>query len=113
MLTLVWSIGVLLAPVLIYVLVIRPRLQARFVDTYANLDSFWERLWARTVAFRTFIVGTIGILASELPAFLESVQMFDLSWLPPQWQSTIRILTIVAMIFMRARATTPFNQPER
>ena len=105
-----WSVIILAAPIAIYFFVIRPRLQAKFTETYAEIDGFWARLWARIVAFRTLVVGSIGVFLSEAPALLDSLNTLDLSFLPPHWQSTLRVLTIVAIMYMRAVSTTPDGQ---
>ena len=108
-----FSILILAAPIAIYIWIIRPRLRARFVDTYAHLDSFWGRSWARIKAFRTWIIGGVGLYASELPALLETFNAIDLTSLPPYWQSTVRVLTIVAIMVSRAYSTTPANASEK
>jgi hypothetical protein len=108
-----FSIVILAAPILVYWFIIRPRLEARFVDTYANLNGFWARVWARVVAFRTFLIGAVGLYASEIPAALEMLQGTDLTFLPQHWQSTIRVVTIIAVMVSRAVATTPASEPEK
>lgn len=107
------SLAVLAIPVAIYWFVIRPRLQARFIDTYAHLDGFWERVKARLWAFRTWLIGFAGIAASELPEVLSQLSLVDFSDLPTAWQTAIRIGTIVAMMWSRAIATTPNDNPEK
>lgn len=107
-----FSIVVLEIPILIYVLVIWPRLKARFADTYQQIDGFWARLWARIVAFRSWVIATIGIWISEVPALLEELRYIDLSDWWPGWQSTVRVIVIGLLLYNIARKTTPAGQPE-
>lgn len=113
MMKLGFSVLVLAAPIAIYWWIIRPRLQAKFSELYSHIDGFWARQWARIVAFKTYVIGMIGIYASELPAFFEQLQLVDLSSLPEAWQSTIRITTLVAVLLSRAYSTTPKDEPSQ
>lgn len=110
MLKFAFSLALLAAPILIYFFVIRPRLEAKFSETYEHIDGWWARQWARLVAFRTYIIGLVGIYVTELPALIEQLQLVDLSWLPEHWQATLRVAFMLLLIFVRARATTPVAQ---
>lgn len=102
-----FSITILIAPIAIYYWIIRPRLQAKFTEIYAGVDGFWARLWTRLTAFKTFVVGTVGVYLSEAPALLEELRFADLTSLPDHWQSTIRIGTMILIMVMRALDTKP------
>ena len=72
----IWSVLLLLAPLTLYWFVIRPRLKTRFTAIYADLDSFWARVWARTYAFRTFWLATlVSIAACRFGALDKSPQI--------------------------------------
>lgn len=108
---LAWSAFIIGAPVVLYFTVIKPRLKARFTDLYADVDSFWGRVWARLYAFRTWAIGVGGLLLSELPALLDMLNLVDTSSLPTAWQATIRGATILGMLATRAYATKPREEP--
>lgn len=67
---------------------LRPLLAAH-EDTkglYAELDSFWARLWARAKAHWLTISSGALIVLPELPGYLTQLGMLDLSViLPPEW----------------------------
>lgn len=107
----IWSLLLLAAPFVLYWFIIRPRLKARFTETYAYLDGFWERVWARTYAFRSFIVATLGAVATALPDLLVMVSGLDLSFLPQPWPMYTSIATSVALTMIRAFATTANERP--
>lgn len=109
----IWSVAVILGPILIYWFVIRPRLKERFADTYSHIDSWWQRQWARVLAFRTYVIGALGIWLSEAPALLDGLNAVNLTDWPEGWQSTVRLVTIFLMIYTRARATTPVGDPPK
>lgn len=111
MIKLLWQFVIIAAPIAIYLFVIRPRLKARWTDLYTDIGGFWARQWARLVAFRSWVIGGAGIYMSEVPALLEEFKLADLTFLPERWQSTIRVVTIVALMLARAYSTTPQEQP--
>lgn len=100
-----------LGPFFIYWYVIRPRLQVRFVDTYANLDAFWDRAKARYLAFQTLILGAIGLVLPELVTFLEPYLFTDPTFIPETWKGWFRGVIILLMVWSRARMTTPRDEP--
>lgn len=113
------SLVAIVSPVLIYWYVIRPRLKARFVDTYAHLDGFWARVWARIVAFRTWIIGAVGLVLPEvidiamlLVGSFQGLSGADITFLPGWAQTLIRGATLVALMVNQARKTTPDGMPE-
>lgn len=103
----IWSLLLLVAPIALYVLVIRPRLDARLTDIYSHLDSFWARVWARTYAFRTFWIATFGAVLTALPDLLVQISSLDLSSLPQPWPMYVSIGTTVAITLMKAFETKP------
>lgn len=106
-----WSVLVLALPFALYFLVIRPRLRVKFTQTYAYLDGFWERLWARTVAFRSYLVGVVTALAIALPDLLVLIPGLDLSFLPQPWPMYVTSGSTAALVLMRAFSTTQREQP--
>lgn len=96
-----------------YFFIIRPRLQARFVDLYADIDSFWGRLKARLYAFRSYVAGCVAALAIAVPEILQHVIGMDLSFLPDPWAGYVTSALSIALLLMRAFATTPHEEPPR
>lgn len=104
----IWSVLLLLAPVALYWFVIRPRLRARFTDIYANIDSFWGRVRARTYAFRTFWIATAGAVLTALPDLLVLVAPLDFSpFLPQPWPAYTGPATTMIITLMKAFETKP------
>lgn len=104
----IWSILLLAAPVALYWFVIRPRLKARFVDIYADLDSFWARVWARIYAFRTFWIATLGAIVTAAPDILVQIAPLDFSpFLPQPWPAYTGPATTIAITLMKAFETKP------
>lgn len=106
-----WSVLLLFAPVALYYFVIRPRLRVTFSDTYAYIDGFWRRVWARFYAFRSFFVATLGTVMVALPDLLTAVSGADLSFLPQPWPGYVGTGTAIALTLIRAFSTTPGNSP--
>lgn len=111
------SILAIIAPLAIYWLVIRPRLQARFADTYAQIDGWWARQWARIVAFRTWIFGAVGLVIPEIAElaqfainFLGGFNGMDVSFMPDWLAKLIRVGALIAVVWNQARKTTPEGQ---
>ena len=104
----IWSLLLLAAPIALYWFVIRPRLHARFVDLYAGLDSFWARAWARTYAFRTFWIATLGAVITAAPDLLVQIAPLDFSpFLPQPWPAYTGPATAMAIALMKAFETKP------
>lgn len=104
----IWSVLLLLAPIALYWFVIRPRLRARFTELYGHMDSFWARLWARTVAFRSYIATVLAAVAIALPDIAVAVAPIDLSefvgkWWAQAWTTGLAVFLAVN----RAFATKP------
>lgn len=107
----IWSVLLLAAFVAIYWFIIRPRLKAKFTELYADIDSFWGRLWARTYAFRTFWVAAFGALMTALPDILVAIAPLDFSQILPQpWAGFTGIGTTVAIALMKAFETKPKDE---
>lgn len=104
----IWSILLLLVPVAVYWLVIRPRLKARFTEIYAGLDSFWARVWARLYAFRTFWIAVAGAVVAAAPDILVALAPLDFSEiLPRPWGLWVGTFVAVAIPLMKAFETKP------
>ena len=104
----IWSLLLLAAPVALYWFVIRPRLRARFTELYADIDSFWGRVWARTYAFRTFWIATFGVVLAAAPDILVAIAPLDFSQVMPQpWPMYVSIGTTTAIALMKAFETKP------
>lgn len=102
------SIALVAAPIALYLLVIRPRLKAAFTDTYADLDSFWARVWARTYAFRTYWIATFGAFLAAAPDILVRIAPLDFSTLLPQpWGGYCAAFVAIAIPLMKAFETKP------
>jgi uncharacterized protein YacL len=101
------------APVAIYWFIVKPRLKARFTNLYSHIDSFWARWWARAVAFRTLVFGTIGLVLPELINFVASMASSDISALPDSLENAIRISALIATMLGRAMATSPREEPPK
>lgn len=107
----IWSLLLLAAPIALYWFVIRPRLQARFTELYADLDSFWARVWARTYAFRTFVLACITSIATAAPDLLVKVSSLDFSFLPQPWPMYTMLFFTVVTTLMKAFETKPKDEP--
>lgn len=100
-----YSLVIIGAPLALYVLVIRPRLGN---GAGALRDGIWERV----KAFRTLVVGWLGLVAAELPVLLTELRL--VAWheiLPANLAQVAATLVIVALIALRAFATTPGRLP--
>jgi hypothetical protein len=104
----IWSILLLTVPVAVYWFVIRPRLQSRFTEIYAGLDSFWARVWARLYAFRTFFIASFGVVLTALPDLLVAFAPIDFSEiLPRPWGLWVGTGVSVAIALLKAFETKP------
>lgn len=105
-----WSLAILVALALVYRFIISPRLRVRFAETYAHIDGFWARFWARVYAFRTPIVAAMGPILSALPDLLVLIPTLDLSFLPQPWPAWANGASAFAVIIMKAYETKPDGQ---
>lgn len=110
---LIFAVLALAAPFLIYWFVVRPRLEARFMNLYSHIDNFWARWWARAVAFRTMVFGTIGLVLPELITAIASLASEDLTFLGDWWSGAVRGAALVAVMLSRAMATAPREEPPK
>lgn len=102
----IWSLLLLAAPVALYWFVIRPRLQAKFLDLYAGLDTMWARVKARAYVFRTFWIATAGAVITALPDILVQIAPLDFSNILPQpWPAYTGPATASILALMRAFET--------
>lgn len=106
-----WSLLLLAAPIALYWFVIRPRLETRFTDLYAHLDSFWARVWARTYAFRTFWIATVGAVLVALPDLLVQIAPLDFSFLPQPWAAFVSPACLGIVALIKAFETKPHDEP--
>ena len=107
------GIVALVAPFAIYWFIVRPRLESRFIDLYANVEGFWDRWLTRAVAFRTMIFGTIGLMLPEIITVLAGLSSSDLEGFPDEWQGWIRGAALVATMLGRAMSTAPREEPPK
>lgn len=106
-----WSVLLLLAVGALYWFVIRPRLRVAFLETYAHLDSFWARVWARLVAFRSYFATALAAVMIALPDIAVALSPIDLSefvgkWWAQAWTTGLAIFLAVN----RAFSTKPGEQ---
>ncbi len=102
---------VLFVPIAIYFAIIRPRLKARFLDLYAEIDNFWERQWARILGMRSLAIAVVGAVAYSMPTLLMELKVVDWSFLPQPWGVYVSTAVSVLLILARAFATTPVGTP--
>jgi hypothetical protein len=107
---------VLAAPVLIYFFILRPRLQVGFAAFYKSLDDLeansWQRIKSFAWRFRTFLIGTGGIVVSMVPDLLQMVGALDWeSLLPERWKGWSGVMTIIVMMASRAYSATAGTTP--
>lgn len=106
-----WSILLLVVMVLIYIFIIRPRLQAKITELRADVDSFWGRWLARLYAFRTYVVATIGVALTAAPDILVAIAPLDFSqFLPQPWAGYTGVGTTIALAVMKAFETKPKDE---
>lgn len=102
---------ILVSPFVLYWLVIRPRLKARFVDLYADIDSFWGRLRARLYAFRSFAAAVVATWFAALPELLQGLVGIDFSFLPGDWKLYVASGLAIVLVVIRSFATKPRDEP--
>lgn len=104
----IWSVLLLVAVASLYVFVIRPRLAVAFTETYAHIDGWWARQYARLYAFRSYVATAFAALAIALPDIVVAVLPIDLTWLVgPNWAPVITALLAAYLAINRGFATTP------
>lgn len=110
LLSVLWLLVLVGAPVAIYWIFIRPK--AKWTEVAAGVDGFWPRLWARIKAFRTFVSGTIGTYVTILPDLLNVLAGIDYQQvLPAPWSIFAGPAVTISLMLVRATATTPTNAP--
>lgn len=103
-----FSLTILIAPIAIYYWIIRPRLQAKMTEIYAGVGGFWARVKARFAAFKSFFILSGGAYLTEVPALLEELRWIDLEEFGlGNWQSTLRIGTMILLMVVKAFDTKP------
>lgn len=108
----IWSVLILAGLVAVYYFIIRPRLRVAFSETYAHLDTWWERWWARIVAFRSWIATVAAALLIALPDILVAVTPIDLSpFIGEKWAPLVSGALAAFLALNRAFSTTPREQP--
>ena len=104
----IWSVLLLIAPVVLWFLVIKPRLGERLTQVYADAGPLWARIKARAYAFRTFWIATAGALVTALPDLLVIVAPVDFSpFLPQPWPAYTGPATTMVITLMKAYETKP------
>lgn len=103
-----WSVLLLLTPVAIYWLIIRPRLEKPLLKLYAHVDGYWAWIKNLAYAFRTFWIATAGVLATALPDLMVIISPLDFSGILPQpWPAYTGPITAAAIALMKAFETKP------
>lgn len=103
----IWSLLLLCVPVAIYWFVIKPKLQAKLSEIYAE-DGWWNWIKSLLYAFRTPVVGALGIILTALPDLLVIVAPVDFSpWLPQPWPAYTGPITSAVIVLMKAFETKP------
>lgn len=104
----IWSVLLLIAPIPVYRFIIRPRLQSKLTDLYADIDSFWGRVWTRFNALATFWVATAGAVLTAIPDILVQIAPLDFSpWLPQPWAAYTGPACAIIITLIRAFKTLP------
>jgi hypothetical protein len=104
----IFSILLLIVPVLVWFYIIKPRLGARITQIYAGLPSLGSRIWARIYAFRSFWIATGGVLLAALPDLLVAVAPLDFSEiLPRPWGLWVGTGIAITLALLRAVNTKP------
>lgn len=107
-----WSVLLLLIMAAIYWFIIRPRLQAKFTELRADVNSFWGRWLARLYAFRTYCVATFGVALAALPDILVAIAPLDFSpYIGERWAGMVGIGTTITIALMKAFETKPKDDP--
>lgn len=103
----IWSVLLILAPIALWFLVIRPRLAAGITEIYASLPIF-QRIWALITSFKTFVVALIGAAITAAPDLLVLISPLDFSpWLPQPWPAYTGPITTAIITIMKAFDTKP------
>lgn len=72
-----FSVAILVGVLLLYFLVIRPK--AAFLEVRQHVDGFFSRLWARIVAFRSYVATFITAIMVAAPDIAVKMLPIDLS----------------------------------
>lgn len=99
----------LAAPTAVYFLLLRPRLQMKYTEMYAEIDGFWARQWARVYALRSFFIASAGAIAVAVPELLQAVGGIDFSFLPQPWPGYTSAAVAIAITLNRVLSTLPGN----
>jgi len=103
-----WSLLLLIIPVLVYRFIISPRLRKRYSEIYVHIESFWARQWARVYAFRTFVISAMGTVLAAAPDLLVAITPLDFSTILPQpWGLYVGTGVAIAVALMKAFETKP------
>lgn len=103
-----WSVLLIAALIAIYFFVIRPKLQARFVDTYSHIDNWWARQIARLHAFRSWVATVIAGLAIALPDIVVAITPIDLTpFIGTEWAPRVAGALAAYLALNRAFSTKP------
>lgn len=104
-LSVAWLIALIVAPIAIYWFWIRPK--ATLGDAVAE-----HGVWSAIKRFRTYIVSFIGILITVLPDLLQMLAGIDYQQvLPAPWSIFAGPAVTIALLLVRASATTPPGEP--
>lgn len=102
---LLFTVALIVASIVIYVLWIRPNIRnlPHIKELYDSADSFWQRLWARMRAAWDLIVALAMIGIPEVLDLLSQFQALDLSaFVPGEWAKLINQSIGFLIIVLRA-----------
>ena len=107
----IWSVLILGGVIALYWFVIRPRLEVAFSATYAHIDDFWARQWARVVAFRSYIASVVAAVLIAAPDIIVAIAPVDLSGIiGPKWAPIVSGLLAAFLAINRAFSTKPDSE---
>lgn len=116
-LSVAWLIGLIVAPIAIYWFVIRPKATIGETATEVAEElppnvgvARW--LWETAKRFRTLALSFVGILITVLPDLLQMLAGIDYQQvLPAPWSIFAGPAVTIALLLVRASATTPPGEP--
>lgn len=104
----IWSLLLLASVAGLYFGIIRPRLQSKFLDLYADIDNFWERWLARLIAFRSYAATILAAVLIAGPDIAVQLAPVDLSGvIGEKWAKLIAALLTVFLVLNSVLKTKP------
>lgn len=107
----IWSVILIVGVIAVWFVVIRPRLQVPLTETYDHIRSFWGRLWARIVAFRSYVAALFTAIMIGAPDIAVAIAPVDLSGIVGQWWAQMwTTLLAIYLALNRAFSTKPKDE---